>query len=752
MDTQLPLSETGMLKKAGALKAGMAKLTDALIDVVRIASLVRDSADPRYVDTLFSTRAKISPGDVSILAGLSDFIEDNFKDLKAVSPFTIRALAEASDEVRDRALQLLRAGRPVDSERLDQIAHHVARVTDGDDQVFFDARDASREAAARSRAPVQVQRIQWLADDLIEEIEGFIRCYVPSDPQEGMAIRRRAKGYAADHRKIVLMAASLLAEFENIIGDDESLPKLEMEDRFRRAAIRSHRALKRFAAGKFGHDGGFAFEVGRYSIFSTEICDALYYLRPTPEWVAEVSNSASRNLHKFRSVELCAGAGGQAIGLMSAGFDHLAMFESMDTRAQTLRRNWPRWNVVHGDLRKVPSEVLRQYRGIDLLSGGPPCAPFSQANPKGDRGREDNLFDQMIRAVRIIRPRAFMFENVMGLEAGVNATYLAGICTDLEHSEPGYRVEAIHLNTEDYGLPQKRERLVIVGIRSDEPGEISEPLINIEEGFVANKLGPAIIRYETPTHLKDRIPEGSPQWAYDRWAEAWRGAHASSVLPTITKSRTEKQPDRLQTWADKRFDVSAITTDPPVVGDVTSTDFKPMLTVEAMAVAQGFPAGWKFDAKISGQIAMIGDAFPPIMAKAVGLRIFAALTGTELNLDEALSEPLLNEAMIGKVPQFGKGLLSGRLSAEMIDKRELVLRGEPIEVVEPDPEKRDRLLDEVKAEKRYQRFVEEQFDLREAILFPNGFRADEGARHRRRVLSPSPVDEPGVPPSEQMSD
>lgn len=136
----------------------------------------------------------------------------------------------------------------------------------------------------------------------------------------------------------------------------------------------------------------------------------------------------------------------------------------------------------------------------------------------------------------------------------------------------------------------------------------------------------------------------------------------------------------------------------------------------------------------------------------MGLRIFAALTGTELNLDEALSEPLLNEAMIGKVPQFGKGLLSGRLSAEMIDKRELVLRGEPIEVVEPDPEKRDRLLDEVKAEKRYQRFVEEQFDLREAILFPNGFRADEGARHRRRVLSPSPVDEPGVPPSEQMSD
>jgi len=108
------------------------------------------------------------------------------------------------------------------------------------------------------------------------------------------------------------------------------------------------------------------------------------------------------------SVEICAGAGGQALGLEQAGFEHAALVEIDTAACATLRHNRPRWNVIEGDLHKFDGTP---YRGVDLLAGGVPCPPFSRAGKQLGSEDERDLFPQAIRLVDEIRPKAVMLKN-----------------------------------------------------------------------------------------------------------------------------------------------------------------------------------------------------------------------------------------------------------------------------------------------------------------------------------------------------
>ena len=109
------------------------------------------------------------------------------------------------------------------------------------------------------------------------------------------------------------------------------------------------------------------------------------------------------------AVELCAGAGGQALGLEQAGFHHAALVEIDSNCCNTLRQNRREWNVIEQDLREFDG---RPYKGVDLLAGGLPCPPFSVAGKQLGDADERNLFPEGIRLVKEIRPRAVMIENV----------------------------------------------------------------------------------------------------------------------------------------------------------------------------------------------------------------------------------------------------------------------------------------------------------------------------------------------------
>ena len=112
------------------------------------------------------------------------------------------------------------------------------------------------------------------------------------------------------------------------------------------------------------------------------------------------------------SIELCAGAGGQALGLEKAGFSHQALVEIDKAACSTLKLNLPHWHVIEGDIAAVDG---RRFKGIDLLAGGLPCPPFSVAGKQLGQADERNLFPEAIRLVDEIRPKAILIENVRGI-------------------------------------------------------------------------------------------------------------------------------------------------------------------------------------------------------------------------------------------------------------------------------------------------------------------------------------------------
>lgn len=165
--------------------------------------------------------------------------------------------------------------------------------------------------------------------------------------------------------------------------------------------------------------------------------------------------------HALSSVEICSGAGGQALGLEMAGFDHRALVEMDNHCVATLRANRPEWNVIHGDLREFDG---RPYKGVDLLAGGVPCPPFSHAGKQLGADDERNLFPEAVRLVREIRPRAVMLENVRGLLDAVFEDYRRHISGEV--AKLGYRTDWKLLNASDYGVPQLRPRVVFVASRA----------------------------------------------------------------------------------------------------------------------------------------------------------------------------------------------------------------------------------------------------------------------------------------------
>ena len=162
------------------------------------------------------------------------------------------------------------------------------------------------------------------------------------------------------------------------------------------------------------------------------------------------------------TLELCAGAGGQALGLEQAGIEHAALVEIDRHACATLRHNRPHWNVIQEDIRNFDATP---YKGVDLVSGGLPCPPFSIAGKQLGKHDERNLFPAAIRIIRQIQPRAAMIENVRGILDAVFEDYREFVRDELE--DAGYQCDWKLLNASDFGVPQLRPRVAFVAFRRD---------------------------------------------------------------------------------------------------------------------------------------------------------------------------------------------------------------------------------------------------------------------------------------------
>jgi DNA (cytosine-5)-methyltransferase 1 len=304
------------------------------------------------------------------------------------------------------------------------------------------------------------------------------------------------------------------------------------------------------------------------------------------------------------SLEICAGAGGQALGLEQAGFDHVALVEVDAYACRTLRINRPHWNVIQDDIRQFSG---RPFRGTDLLAGGVPCPPFSVAGKQLGHDDERDLFPEVLRLVREIQPRAVMIENVRGLMTPTFDRYRDLILARLDLA--GYAGEWRLLNASDYGVPQLRPRAVLVAMQLE---------------FWTN------FRWPEPK----RIPSGTVgEILWEEMASCgWEGADswakgARSIAPTLVGgSRKHGGPDlgptrAREAWRKLGVDGKGLADAPPESGFTGM----PRLTVKMAALLQGFPQYWRVIGGKTAAYRQVGNAFPPPVASAIGNQIELAL-------------------------------------------------------------------------------------------------------------------------------
>ena len=326
---------------------------------------------------------------------------------------------------------------------------------------------------------------------------------------------------------------------------------------------------------------------------------------PENPWITAVAKTDGGSKHDgLTTLELCAGAGGQAIGLEQAGMEHAGLVELDKNACATLRLNRPTWNVIEHDLNTFDGT---SFKGVDVISGGLPCPPFSVAGKQLGKKDERNLFPAMIRLVDQIRPRAVMIENVRGFLDALFEDYRGYVKTELTKLgyEPGWKL----MNASDFGIPQLRPRVVFVAVRRDLTEHFSWP---------------------QPSEIR---PKTVGQTLYDLMAaNGWKGVkawakQADEIAPTIVGgSHKHGGPDLGPTrarkaWATLGVDGLGIANEAPI------RDFvgMPRLTVRMVARLQGFPDEWQFAGGKTQSYRQVGNAFPPQFARAVAENLKACL-------------------------------------------------------------------------------------------------------------------------------
>ena len=306
----------------------------------------------------------------------------------------------------------------------------------------------------------------------------------------------------------------------------------------------------------------------------------------------------------MNSLELCAGAGGQAQGLERSGFEHAALVEIDAAACTTLRINRPRWNVIEGDVTHFDATP---YVGIDLVAGGVPCPPFSKAGKQLGAADERDLFPQAIRVVDETRPQAVMLENVRGLLDNVFADYRQNVARQLQAM--GYWTDWQLFNAADFGVCQLRPRVVCVALRKDIAPYFRWPAPSMQLPPTVGEL------------LKDLM--GANAWP---GLDEWR-TRANKIAPTLVGgSKKHGGPDLGPTrsriaWAALGVDGRGLADEAPDTAFVGM----PRLTVRMCARVQGFPDTWQFAGKKTSSYRQVGNAFPPPVAHAVSRQIASAI-------------------------------------------------------------------------------------------------------------------------------
>ena len=330
----------------------------------------------------------------------------------------------------------------------------------------------------------------------------------------------------------------------------------------------------------------------------------------------------------YTNIEFFAGAGGLALGVEKAGFNTLGLIEFDKDAADTLKKNRPNWNVINDDIANISCLDLEKYFSIkkgelDLLSGGAPCQAFSYAGKRlGLEDARGTLFYHYALFLEKLQPKMFLFENVRGLlthDHGKTYSTMLDIFT-----RAGYTIDKQVLNAWNYGVPQKRERLITIGIRNDLVGktEYRFPKAHSYKPVLRDVLldcpdGPGVPYGEKKRKIFELVPAGGywrdidPAIAKEYMKSCWdmeggrtgilRRMSLDKPSLTVLTSPSQKQTERCHPLEARPF------------------------TVRENARCQTFPDDWEFCGNVSAQYKQVGNAVPVNLAYDIAKEIANSL-------------------------------------------------------------------------------------------------------------------------------
>lgn len=339
----------------------------------------------------------------------------------------------------------------------------------------------------------------------------------------------------------------------------------------------------------------------------------------------------------YTTIELFAGAGGLALGVEKAGFTSVGLIEFDKDASDTLKKNRPEWNVINDDIANISSLDLEEYfqlkKGeLDLLSGGAPCQAFSYAGKRlGLEDARGTLFYHYAVFLEKLQPKMFLFENVRGLlthDHGKTYQTMLNI-----FSQAGYEIDKQVLNAWDYGVPQKRERLITIGIRKDLVGKTSymfprkhdyKPVLR--DVLLDCPEGPGTPYGDKKRKIFELVPPGGywrdidPEIAKDYMKSCWemeggrtgilRRMSLDEPSLTVLTSPSQKQTERCHPLEARPF------------------------TVRENARCQTFPDDWEFCGAIASQYKQVGNAVPVNLAYDIAKEIYKSLETLNYNKEK----------------------------------------------------------------------------------------------------------------------
>lgn len=344
----------------------------------------------------------------------------------------------------------------------------------------------------------------------------------------------------------------------------------------------------------------------------------------------------TRNIERTESnmnvVSLFAGAGGMDLGLEWAGFKVIWANEFDKSACDTYETNFKGVYVERGDVKKVekfPSNV-------ELVVGGYPCQGFSLAGKRLVTDERNFLYKEFLRCLKQVRPKFFMAENVKGMATMANGQVIDAMVE--EYKQLGYNVKYKLVNAKDYGVPQDRERVFIVGVREDIEFEYRFPEITHGEGF---DLKPYVTMKDAIGYLKK-----------EEVGEIWEGGFSSRYL-----SRNRKR-----NWNEVSFCIQASgrhaplhpSGEPMIKVDqdkwiLPSESFHRRLSVLEVAIIQTFPPNFVFKGSTNDKYKQIGNAVPPLLAKIISEPIAEFLNNEKL---EAASDQIIDEHQLEELVYY----------------------------------------------------------------------------------------------------